>query len=257
MRGWPRPRRRQPRLRRSDRRLRDDPRARRHAGHKARRAIPLTSRRPSRERADSTRRCQRSSRSLPPLRRSTSAGSSTGVPPTSASRGRRTAARPGACRAFFRASPSTPARRAPLSGGSADQSHDILGREDVDVGPMVWTGFSTSVIQPVGRDLRSMLIESHYDRHRGLLTLHGLKRLRGLAPRLSCGGPYTRARTEPGRTCHLSSHARTSPSATSDTTKQVRPTGRQPRRESARRRSGPSPRRRTSPTTESKQQAAK
>jgi len=84
-----------------------------------------------------------------------------GVPPTSASRGRRTAARPGACRAFFRASPSTPARRAPLSGGSADQSHDILGREDVDVGPMVWTGFSTSVIQPVGRDLRSMLIESH------------------------------------------------------------------------------------------------
>jgi hypothetical protein len=29
-------------------------------------------------------------------------------------------------------------------------------------------------IQPIGRDLRSMLIESHYDRHRGLLTLHGL-----------------------------------------------------------------------------------
>jgi hypothetical protein len=36
---------------------------------------------------------------------------------------------------------------------------------------------------------------------------------------LSCGGPYTRARTEPGRTRHLSSHARTSRSATSDTTK--------------------------------------
>ena len=33
---------------------------------------------------------------------------------------------------------------------------------------------AASRIQPVGRDLRSMLIESHYDRHRGLLTLHGL-----------------------------------------------------------------------------------
>ena len=30
-------------------------------------------------------------------------------------------------------------------------------------------------VDPVGGDLRSMLIESHYDRHRGLLKLHGLQ----------------------------------------------------------------------------------
>jgi hypothetical protein len=29
-------------------------------------------------------------------------------------------------------------------------------------------------VQAVGRDLRSVLVESHYDRHRGLLKLHGL-----------------------------------------------------------------------------------
>ena len=41
-------------------------------------------------------------------------------------------------------------------------------------------------VDPLGGDLRSVLVESHYDRHfRGLLTLHGLKRLRGRAPRLS------------------------------------------------------------------------
>src|SRR5215207_7813012 len=30
-------------------------------------------------------------------------------------------------------------------------------------------------VDPLGGDLRSMLIESHYDRHRGLLKLHGLQ----------------------------------------------------------------------------------
>jgi hypothetical protein len=29
-------------------------------------------------------------------------------------------------------------------------------------------------VDPLGRDLRSVLIQSHYDRHRGLLKLHGL-----------------------------------------------------------------------------------
>jgi hypothetical protein len=29
-------------------------------------------------------------------------------------------------------------------------------------------------VDPLGSDLRSMLIQSHYDRHRGLLKLHGL-----------------------------------------------------------------------------------
>jgi hypothetical protein len=30
-------------------------------------------------------------------------------------------------------------------------------------------------VQPIRRDLRSMLIKSHYDRHKGLLKLHGHK----------------------------------------------------------------------------------
>jgi hypothetical protein len=40
-------------------------------------------------------------------------------------------------------------------------------------------------LNPVGGDLRSMLIESHYDRHTGPPQAPRFKRLRGHAPRLS------------------------------------------------------------------------
>jgi hypothetical protein len=40
-------------------------------------------------------------------------------------------------------------------------------------------------VDPVGGDLRSMLIESHYDRHKGPPQAPRFERLRGPAPRLS------------------------------------------------------------------------
>jgi hypothetical protein len=40
-------------------------------------------------------------------------------------------------------------------------------------------------VEPLGGYLRSMLVESHTIVTRGLLKLHGLKRLRGPTPRLS------------------------------------------------------------------------
>src|ERR1039458_1722459 len=43
-------------------------------------------------------------------------------------------------------------------------------------------------VQPLRRDLRSVLIQSHYDRHLGLLRLHGLTTCANY-PRLSRGGP--------------------------------------------------------------------
>ena len=79
---------------------------------------------------------------------------------------------------------------------------------------------------------------------------------RPLSPRLEAD--TRRTRLAGGGATLLSSHAGHPRPATSDTTKgsQASP-GRQPQRESARRRSGPSPRRRTSPTPESQQQASK
>jgi hypothetical protein len=59
-------------------------------------------------------------------------------------------------RPFDALDPAATARRA-LAGGVP------LGAADLVDG----------AVQPVGSDLRSMLIESHYDRHRGLLKLHG------------------------------------------------------------------------------------
>jgi hypothetical protein len=40
-------------------------------------------------------------------------------------------------------------------------------------------------VQPLARDLRSVLVESHYDRHSGPPQAPRSKRLRGQAPRLS------------------------------------------------------------------------
>jgi len=47
------------------------------------------------------------------------------------------------------------------------------------------THLTSLSVQPLRSDLRSMLIKSHYDAIRGLLTLHGFNGLGGHAPRLS------------------------------------------------------------------------
>jgi hypothetical protein len=54
------------------------------------------------------------------------------------------------------------------TGGEAAQP-GAIGRRDPSARDLAGRR-----VQPLGGDLRSMLIESHYDRHLGLLKLHGL-----------------------------------------------------------------------------------
>jgi len=111
------------------------------------------------------------------------------------------------------------------------------------------------LVKPTGTDRRRLVSEHLARRRRD--TGDGVRALvhvrtehdHQLSPLLLVAEVDSRrTRLAEGAATLLSSHAGHPRPATSDTTKGSQGTGRQPQRESARRRSGPSPRRRTSPT---------
>ncbi len=58
-----------------------------------------------------------------------------------------------------------------LAGEPAKEAAHPLTVRRRDTRPSDLSGHA---VKPLRRDLRSVLIKSHYDRHRGLLRLHGL-----------------------------------------------------------------------------------
>jgi hypothetical protein len=101
-------------------------------------------------------------------------------------------------------------------------------------------------VDPLRGDLRSVLIQTHYDRHLGPPQVPRFASLRGPAPRLSRGRP-TREPGRARRSCHLSSHAGHPGRRPATEPKQVSRDQRQPALEPARRRTRTYRRRRTRP----------
>src|SRR5207237_5890249 len=58
-----------------------------------------------------------------------------------------------------------------LAGEPLKEAAHALAVSGSDTRPADLSGHA---VKPLRRDLRSVLIKSHYDRHRGLLKLHGL-----------------------------------------------------------------------------------